>query len=91
MTRTMWMVVIGAAVAFVVYTYWKQNQVAPRVPVASGGGGAASSGGGGLLDSLSSTVKKLTGIFEGLAGRPATTTAPAPLTSSDYGGTVTWI
>lgn len=85
----MWMLVIGAAVAFVIYTYWKQNQIAPRVPVASG---AAAGAGGtpGLLDSVAGTVKKLSGIFGDLVGRPAVAPAAAPV-ASGYGEAVTWI
>lgn len=86
----MWMLVIGAAVAFVVYTYWKQSQIAPRVPVASGGTTPTTPGGGGLLDNVAGTVKKLSGIFSDLVGRPAVTPAAAPV-ASGYGGEVTWI
>lgn len=82
MSRNVWIAIICAAVAFVAYTAWQRSQLTPRVPVTSGGTSSAP-GGGGLLDSITRTVDKLTGLFQGIGGRAATApTATAPSSSS---------
>lgn len=87
----MWIAAICAAVAFVAYTAWKRSQLSPRIPVTAGASGApeGGEGGGGLLDSISRTVDKLTGIFQGIGGRESPPAAAAPQLGPAAG--VTWI
>jgi hypothetical protein len=87
MSRNVWIAVICAAVAFVLYTAWQRSQLSPRIPITSDEGGA-SMGGGGLLDSISRTVDKLNGIFQGIGGRQTVAAQPAQLEHGTSG--VSW-
>lgn len=89
MSRNVWIAVIGAAVAFVLYTAWQRSQLSPRVPVTSDGNGAPAAG-GGLLDSISRTVDKLTGIFQGIGGR-STVAANQPAQLGPATSGVAWV
>lgn len=80
MSRNAWIVIIGAAVAFVLYTVWKQTQTAPRVPVTSVGGG-----GDGLIDGVSRTVSKLSALFGGLGGTSSSSSSSTITTEAKSG------
>jgi hypothetical protein len=83
MLRSPWIWLAVVALAFVLYTGWKQTQLAPRVPVSSGGGIAAD----GLLDGISLTVAKLGNLFRQIGGSAApTVTTTASLMGGGTGG-----